>query len=134
MLGSRRLLIFQTGYTSLFDCDVVICPSKIELAKEAFYGFYLRRMAERYENFCVFVSPIEIEENPLDLAQNPFKIQYWATTETVPFFDKNRILKKMFPQLDDIWEIFDENKIDFERLYPEKRKFNLQERFGNVWQ
>jgi len=133
MLGSRRVLIFSMGFDTLFDCEILVCPEKISLAKEAFYGFYLKRLSDRGSNYCVFASPLLMHENPLDLAQNPFKIQYWATTEKVPVFPKERILRRMF-NLEDPREIFDFNKVGFERLYPEKKRFDLKGMITKAWQ
>ena len=89
---------------------------------EAFRGFFIQRIAERGE-YCIFISPFTLEEDALDFAQNPFKIRYWATSGVKPNLNnKVRVLGKLFPECaEDSEEVFDLNKVEFEKIEIVKR-------------
>ena len=119
-MKSRRYAIFDNGYDKLLGGDTFIGPEKVELYMAAFYNYYVKYYMER-RDCCCFAAPTILWEAPND----PLKIQFWATCSELPRFDKERILKKLYPEIEDVWEVLDENKVAFERLWFNKKIENL---------
>ena len=122
MLESRRYTIFETGSDGkLFgEYDTIIGPAKQELVCAGFMGFFMERLREKSKNYAVFASPVELDKDVLAAAQDLLTIEYW-TTGKEPKFELERILRRLFPEFDDVMEVFDKNKINFRRIYSVKR-------------
>ncbi len=71
------------------------------------------------EEFIVFVSPVTLDEIPI----NPGHviIQYWATKDALPKFNKSKVVEKLFLDIEDIWEYIDPNEVKFERIWPYRK-------------
>ncbi len=119
---SRRYTIFEIGSNGeLFgEYQTLIGPEKLELVCEGFMGFFMQRLSEARKKYVVFTAPVTLEEDVLVAAQDPLTIKYWTTGKD-PQFNEERILRRLFPQFDDVMEIFDENKINFAKILPIKR-------------
>ena len=120
-MNSRRYIAFSFGQNTLWTPETIIGPADIELFGEAFLGFFITYCAGKNKSYCVFATPGDLDDAPED----PLVIDYFATRGDLPKFDKARVLKYLFPDIGDIFELVDENKVVFERVFPNRRIRNL---------
>lgn len=125
ILESRRYAIFELGSDGkLFgEYDTIIGPAKQQLVHEGFMGFFMQRLREKWKHYAVFAAPVELDVDALEAAAGLLTIQYWTTCEE-PQFQVERILRRLFPEFDDVMEVFDENKINFRRITGAKTPMN----------
>jgi hypothetical protein len=120
---SRRYAIFDNGYDKLLGGDTFIGPEKVELYMAAFYNFYVKYYMER-RDCCCFAAPTILGQDPREVIGG-FTLLFWATSSELPEFNKERILRKLYPEIEDIWEVLDENLVTFERIWHKQKIENL---------
>ncbi len=118
-MKSRVYAIFRNGFDGIWHVENVIGPANETLVGQAFFDFYYEHIAEYGEEFVVFINPVTLGQNPTD----SLLLEYWATIDTdkLPRFNPQTVLRKLFPDIDDVWEYVDPDKVKFRRVWPYRR-------------
>jgi len=112
-MKSRRGTIYTVGWDGvLFHYEDIVCPDNMEIIKGGFLNFFVRYLADWNHEFCLFLAPTTVGQEPLG---NENKIMYIQTqgVDTVKF-RADKILARFYPQFTNVFEIFDEKEIKFE--------------------
>ena len=110
---SRKYCIFAHNGDSIWGLnEEFLGPEKTELVGQAFFGFWLECCSGngRY-GYILFACPTTLDILPPDNVV----LDFWTTGDIVPKIDKERVLKYLYPELDDPMEYI--LRIELKRNY-----------------
>ena len=118
-MRSRRYAIFKNGFESLAHENTIIGPENANLVFRALTNFWVPYFGEKGAEYCFFAAQSLIDEPP-----GGNKIECYFMVENPPIIEKT-VLRKLYPDFDDVFEWFNEGKIEFCPVFVPRKLENL---------